>query len=105
MNMPTIEAVLFRSSFRVSGVRGGAESPNISHALLPDRSATLCGRTGWITEEGPQAIDSICCLRCMKKLPKITDEYQQPKNAAGGKMSMADEKRQRAADEELLNKG
>ena len=32
------------------------------------------------------------------------DEYQQPKNAAGSKMSMADEKRQREADEKLLSK-
>jgi hypothetical protein len=63
-----VEAVLFAASFRVAGVRGGQESPNINHALRPDRSATLCGRTGWVTEEGMEPADSICCLRCSKIL-------------------------------------
>jgi hypothetical protein len=66
----TVETVLFESSFRCSGERGGQESMNISHALKPDRSATLCGRRGWCNEEGPQPVDSICCLRCMKVLAK-----------------------------------
>ena len=65
-----VEIVLFAASFRVASVRGGPEAPNISHALKPDRSATLCGRTGWATEEGRQPADSVCCLRCMKKLSK-----------------------------------
>lgn len=70
MGEDKVEAVLFASSFRVSGVRGGAESPNINHALRPDRSATLCGRTGWVTEEGLESVDSICCLRCAAALKK-----------------------------------
>lgn len=53
-----VEAVLFASSFR------GDAAPNINHALRPDRSATICGRVGWVTEEGWEDMDSICCLRC-----------------------------------------
>ena len=56
--------VLFTAAFRVSGVRGGAESPNITHALREDQSATLCGRTGWCNEEGQGPADDVCCLRC-----------------------------------------
>lgn len=63
--MIEVESVLFASSFRVAGVRGGAESPNINHALKSDRSATHCGLKGWVTEEGPTPIESICCLRCV----------------------------------------
>lgn len=65
-----VEVVLFESSFRVAGVRGGPESPNIAHALRPDRSATLCGRIGWCNEEGLQPSDTVCCLRCMRALKK-----------------------------------
>lgn len=54
--------VLFYSSFRLSS------SPNIAHALAPDGTRTVCGRTGWVTNEGPQPVDTTDCLRCRKKL-------------------------------------
>jgi len=63
-----VEVVLFASSFRLPGTRGGVESPNILHALRPDRSRTLCGRVGWVTEEGTEDEISVCCLRCMAAL-------------------------------------
>lgn len=53
-----VVAVLFASSFR------GDAAPNINHALRPDRSATVCGLKGWVTEEGWEDLDSICCCRC-----------------------------------------
>lgn len=65
-----VEAVLFAASFRSSGERGGRESPNINHALVRDRSRTICGRGGWATEEGKTPISSICCLRCMAGLER-----------------------------------
>lgn len=60
------DRVCFASSFRLSGVRGGVESPNISHATL-DGERTLCGRTGWATSEGWGVPD---CLQCARALAK-----------------------------------
>lgn len=48
----TARLVCFRSSFRNDGSRGGKETPNISHATI-DGTRTLCGRSGWETNEGP----------------------------------------------------
>ena len=66
-----VQVVLFASSFRLSGARGGVESPNVSHALRPDRIATLCGRRDWQTEEGDAPADSVDCLRCAKALHRV----------------------------------
>lgn len=63
-----VKVVLFNSSFRLSGERGGVESPNISHALRPDGLATFCGRRGWVSEEGEEDAGLVCCLRCMKAM-------------------------------------
>lgn len=72
MSDEKVEVVLFASSFRLSGSRGGIESANINHALRPDRSATLCGRTGWVTEEGFEPVEHVCCLRCAAAARKGT---------------------------------
>lgn len=66
--------VCFASSFRLDGSRGGAESPNISHATL-DGERTLCGRTGWQTSEGWHELGPDCnvCRRALVRaglLPK-----------------------------------
>ncbi len=61
----TMRLVLFTSSFRLSGARGGEESPNIDH--LEDGGRTLCGRAGWVTDEGeaPEGHEP-GCLRCAR---------------------------------------
>lgn len=64
--------VLFASSFRLSGARGGEESPNIDHALLDGAGRTLCGRTGWMTTEAPlEPGHPPACLRCASALEAI----------------------------------
>lgn len=71
--------VCFASSFRCDGSRGGEETPNSSHAVLDGAEKTLCGRSGWETNEGPLVNDSIegfththepDCLRCAAALAK-----------------------------------
>lgn len=63
------DLVCFASSFRLSGERGGVESPNITHATL-DGKRTLCGRTGWETTEGWDESNGPCCLVCRKALER-----------------------------------
>lgn len=70
MSEMRIEAVLFASSFRWEG------ASNINHALRADRSKTLCGRVGWITEEGPQPVDTICCIRCTQALKRQSSDVR-----------------------------
>jgi hypothetical protein len=66
----TIKVVCFASSFRLSGERGGVESPNISHAVQGDR--TLCGRRDWATDEGAYIPSvGVDCLRCAKRLEAV----------------------------------
>lgn len=61
--------VTFASSFRLSGVRGGQESPNINHGWRDGEQTTLCGLTGWIEETCvKEPVSHICCLRCRKKV-------------------------------------
>ena len=67
MSAHMVKAVCFASSFRLSGERGGVESPNISHALRQDGTATMCGRTGRATVEGEVPADGIDCRRCVKR--------------------------------------
>lgn len=70
--------VLFYSSFRCDGSRGGEESPNISH-LTADNVKTLCGRKGWETNEGTiedqygHSVDLYepDCMRCARSLVKL----------------------------------
>jgi len=67
----TLRHVLFRSSFRLSGKRGGIESPNISHVADVERGRTLCGRQGWETNEGDYDPSvGVDCLICAKLAPK-----------------------------------
>lgn len=66
--MRSVMVVLFAAAFRLSGERGGIESPNISHALREDGQRTVCGRVGWVTEEGQRTTDTIDCLSCRKGL-------------------------------------
>lgn len=56
---PDARVVLFASAFR------GEAALNITHIAQGDK--TLCGRRGWVTEEGPPSIlfdDTPDCLRC-----------------------------------------
>lgn len=64
-----VRVVLFASSFRLDGTRGGRESPNITHVTL-DGARTLCGRRGWETEERDNA-EIVACLRCAAALAAI----------------------------------
>ena len=59
--------VLFESSFRLDGSRGGEESPNITHATV-DGVATLCGRTGYATREQWDESNAPACRTCAKRL-------------------------------------
>jgi hypothetical protein len=76
MSAPTynVVSVCFFSSFRLSGERGGVESPNINHALNPEKTKTLCGRTGWVTEEASEPVDNIACRRCLRAIEKRATE-------------------------------
>lgn len=67
--------VLFASSFRLSGARGGVESPNIDHVVLVGADRTVCGRRGWETTEDvydPEMPPG--CLRCARALAALTPE-------------------------------
>jgi hypothetical protein len=64
--------VLFRSSFRLSGARGGVESPNIDHAVLDGADRTVCGRRGWeTTEDRLDPSMPPACLRCAAALEAL----------------------------------
>jgi hypothetical protein len=73
---PTGHLVCFASSFRQDGSRGGVETPNISHAVLDGAERTLCGRSGWETNEGPLSRDDgdgwePDCLSCSRALERL----------------------------------
>lgn len=56
--------VLFASAFRYDA------APNIAHVTL-DGVRTLCGRTGWATEEGWQDDVQPDCKRCDRALAAL----------------------------------
>jgi hypothetical protein len=73
----TYDLVLFTSSFRLDGSRGGVESPNISHVVPTGGEHTLCGRKGWTVNEETltreEALSFVCCIRCARKLERIKE--------------------------------
>lgn len=66
--------VCFSASFRLSGVRGGVETLNVTHATL-DGVKTLCGRSGWYTSEGWHDLGPDC-RRCHRAWEKLPDELR-----------------------------
>lgn len=68
--MPRSESVLFASSFRLDGSRGAEESPNLSHSVVDGADRTLCGRRGWVVNDGEQTTEPDC-LRCAAALVRL----------------------------------
>ena len=64
--MENVKLVCFANAFKSSGVRGGEESPNITHMVVHNYQKTLCGRKGWLTDEGWHE-DGPDCLRCASR--------------------------------------
>lgn len=84
--------VLFASSFRREG------SPNIDHITL-DGVQTLCGRTGWATDEGwdarlddPTTLPLVGCKKCslgyaksmLDEARRVVDTLTADKSIASG---------------------